>query len=152
MLYYESVRLPALSTSPCLFNLSRFHLICSKAGSPKFQYRPFSTSLHGHGPRQAVLCTHHLFFFSCIPVLASGSSTPWPSAVCISGLNPFTCVMDECLLPSGLIRFVTSSYAEFSSDLVVSLLSGWIDYYGGANLPVLTSLGTPRNIRTSVIG
>ena len=72
-------------------------------------------------------------------------------ALIISGLNPFACAMDECYLPSGFIRFVTSSYAEFSSDLVVSLWSGWIYNYR-ANLPVLTSLGTPKNNRRSVMG
>ena len=45
---------------------------------------------------------------------------------CISRLNPFTCVIDERYLSPGSSRFVTSPPAGFCSDLVVSLLSGWI--------------------------
>ena len=122
LLYYGSVRLPALSAFPCLYlTWSRLHPMF-KAGSPKFKHRLFPTSLHGLGPRQAVLCTHLFFLCSrAYPYWLQASRHPGPLALLISGLDPFAFAMDECYLPSGLIRFVASSYAEFSSDLMVSL-------------------------------
>ena len=44
----------------------------------------------------------------------------------ISRLNPFTRVIGERYLSPGSSRFVASPPAGFCSDVVVSLLSGWI--------------------------
>ena len=44
----------------------------------------------------------------------------------ISGLNTFTCVVADFLLNSGFMQSVTVQHAEFCTELVVNLYSGWI--------------------------
>jgi hypothetical protein len=44
----------------------------------------------------------------------------------ISGLNTFTCVVADFLLRSGFMQSVTVLHAEFSTELVANLYSGWI--------------------------
>jgi hypothetical protein len=51
-----------------------------------------------------------------------GLRTTWN----ISGLNTFTCVAADFLPHPGFMHSVTALHAEFSTELVVSLCSGWI--------------------------
>jgi hypothetical protein len=53
----------------------------------------------------------------------------------ISGLNTFTCVAADFLLPSGFIKPVTGLHAEFRTELVVNLYSGWIAQLADASFP-----------------
>ncbi|MEI6127166.1 MAG: hypothetical protein WCQ99_11505 [Pseudomonadota bacterium] len=53
----------------------------------------------------------------------------------ISGLNTFTCVVADFLLPSGFMQSVTSLYAEFRTELAVNLYSGWIVQLANASFP-----------------
>ncbi len=53
----------------------------------------------------------------------------------ISGLNTFTCVVADFLLPSGFMQPVTGLHAEFRTELVVNLYSGWIAQLADASFP-----------------
>ena len=70
---------------------------------------------------------YYALTLSCIILLASSYRIPWPSAsVEYRGSIPITCVIGERYLSPGSSRFVASPPAGFCSDVVVSLLSGWI--------------------------
>jgi hypothetical protein len=61
----------------------------------------------------------------------------------ISGLDTFTCVAADGLLPSGFMLSITLQHAEFRTELVVNLYSGWIVQL------VMTSLSWHTHYNTS---
>jgi hypothetical protein len=64
----------------------------------------------------------------------------------ISGLNTFTYVVADFLLRSGFMQTVTVLHAEFRTELVVNLYSGWI-----AQLAVASFPGTLMNITSKFV-
>ena len=122
LLYYESVRLPIPRTisSPLLGLLmasreiglalpgSNINNLTARRG-----LRPRHVSMHS--PYRA-----YLFRLQSIKNLGLRATRN------ISGLNTFTCVTADDLLPSGFMQSVAVLHAEFRTELVVSLYSGWI--------------------------
>jgi hypothetical protein len=92
----------------------------ARSGSPKFQCRPFVYPPRTWTPARR--CT--LTFDARID---TGFREMNPLTQCVvvsfSGLDTFTCVAADRLLYQGLTRFVTSSCAWFSSELLVRLCS-----------------------------
>jgi hypothetical protein len=62
----------------------------------------------------------------------------------ISGLNTFTCVVADFLLPSGFMQSVTVLHAEFRTELVVNLYSGWIAQLADASFPGTLLFSPPK--------
>jgi hypothetical protein len=122
LLYYESVRLPTRHTvySP-LFGLSAASLGNGLA-LPGSNINS-SVARHGLRPRHvSMLSPLRAFLFR----LQGNETLGLRATRVISGLNTFTCVVADFLLHSGFMQFVTIPHTEFSTELVVSLYSGWI--------------------------
>ena len=92
----------------------------ARSGSPKFQCKPFVCPPRTWTPA----CRCALTFDARID---TGFREMNPLTQCVvvsfSGLDTFTCVAADRLLYQGLTRFVTSSCAWFSSELLVRLCS-----------------------------
>ena len=131
LLYYESVRLPTRHTvySP-LFGLST----ASSGNGLALPGSNINSSVARHGlrPRHvSLLSPLQAFLFR----LQRNETLGLRATRVISGLNTFTCVVADFLLHSGFMQFVTIPHTEFSTELVVSLYSGWIIQLVNASFP-----------------
>ncbi len=92
----------------------------ARSGSPKFQCKPFVCPPRTWTPARRCALTFDAR-------IDTGFREMNPLTQCVvvsfSGLDTFTCVAADRLLYQGLTRFVTSSCAWFSSELLVRLCS-----------------------------
>ena len=92
----------------------------ARSGSPKFQCKPFVCPPRTWTPARQCALTFDAR-------IDTGFREMNPLTQCVvvsfSGLDTFTCVAADRLLYQGLTRFVTSSCAWFSSELLVRLCS-----------------------------
>ena len=92
----------------------------ARSGSPKFQCRQFVCPPRTWTPARRCALTFDAR-------IDTGFREMYPLTQCVvvsfSGLDTFTCVAADRLLCQGLARFVASSCAWFSSELLVRLCS-----------------------------
>ena len=144
-LYYESVRLPirrtASSPSSGLSAASRrIELALPGSGINS------SVARHGLRPRHVSIrspCRVSLFRLQCYEPLGLRTTRV------ISGLNTFTCVVADFLLRSGFMQSVTVLNAEFRTELVVNLYSGWIVQLVNASLSWRTHNPSTQDLYTA---
>ena len=123
ILYYELIRLPKLSLSPSSLSTRRKFTPTTwglPSSNTDFSRYPSTVFDPGRTTR-----THHFVH------VVVGFQYFDTLALCIfpyRGSIPSLALWMNITFPLSSIRFVTSTYAEFRSDLVVSLLSGWIVY------------------------
>ena len=119
----------------------------ARSGSPKFQCKPFVCPPRTWTPA----CRCALTFDARID---TGFREMNPLTQCVvvsfSGLDTFTCVAADRLLYQGLTRFVTSSCAWFSSELLVRLCSCRISRLVYISFAWRTHFGHPlcRTVKT----
>ena len=122
LLYYESVRLPIWR----IISLPLSGLLMTSVGirlALPGSVVDSSVARHGLRPRHVSMHSPlRAYHFR----LQENETLGLRATKIISGLNTFTCVVADFLLYSGFIQSVALPHAEFRTELVVTLYSGWI--------------------------